>query len=64
MCDVFDALTSRRPYKEAWTVSDGMRAIVEGSGTRFDPVAVSALQALHQRGVVDRIRGEVSDTAD
>ena len=42
----------------------GMRAIVEGSGTRFDPVAVSALQALHQRGVVDRIRGEVSDTAD
>jgi HD-GYP domain-containing protein (c-di-GMP phosphodiesterase class II) len=64
VCDVFDALISRRPYKEAWTVGDGMRAIVEGSGTRFDPVAVSALQALHQRGVIERIRSEVSDTAE
>jgi putative two-component system response regulator len=64
VCDVFDALTSRRPYKEAWSVGEGMRAIVEGAGTRFDPVAVSALQALHQRGVIERIRSEVSDTAD
>ena len=64
VCDVFDALISRRPYKEAWTVGDGMRAIVEGSGTRFDPAAVSALQALHQRGVIERIRSEVSDTAE
>ena len=64
VCDVFDALTSRRPYKEAWSVSEGMRTIAEGSGSRFDPVAVAALQALHQRGVIDRIRGDVADTAD
>ena len=64
VCDVFDALTSRRPYKEAWSVGEGMRTIAEGSGSRFDPVAVSALQALHQRGVIERIRGEVAETAD
>ncbi|TMD59609.1 MAG: HD-GYP domain-containing protein [Chloroflexi bacterium] len=64
VCDVFDALTSRRPYKEAWSVGDGMRTIVDGAGTRFDPVAVSALQALHERGLVEGIRAEVSDTAD
>jgi putative two-component system response regulator len=64
VCDVFDALTSRRPYKEAWSVGEGMRTIVEGSGTRFDPVTVAALQALHQRGVIDRIRGDVAETAD
>lgn len=64
VCDVFDALTSRRPYKEPWPVEDGIRAIREGSGSRFDPGVVGALQTLYDLGLVERIRSEVSDTAD
>jgi len=40
ICDVFDALTSRRPYKEAWTVERAAAEIREGSGTHFDPAFV------------------------
>ena len=38
--EVFDALVSPRPYKEAWTVEDAVKAIRDGSGTRFDPQLV------------------------
>lgn len=64
VCDVFDALTSRRAYKEPWKIEQGMQAIAEGSGSRFDPAVVAALRALHDRGMIDRIRTEVADTAD
>ena len=64
VCDVFDALTSRRTYKEPWPIEEGMRAILEGSGNRFDPGVVAALQALHRSGLVERISTEVADTAN
>lgn len=35
--DVFDALTSKRPYKKAFTFEETMRIIVEKNGTHFDP---------------------------
>ena len=34
--DVFDALTSDRPYRKAWTVEDTVKHIREGAGTHFD----------------------------
>jgi len=37
ICDVFDALTSVRPYKEAWSVDKAMAKIEQDSGTHFDP---------------------------
>jgi putative two-component system response regulator len=37
MADVFDALTSERPYKKAWSVEDAVKAIREGAGSHFDP---------------------------
>ncbi|MDH5518503.1 MAG: response regulator [Gammaproteobacteria bacterium] len=40
LADVFDALTSERPYKKAWTVDDAVALIKEGSGAHFDPVLV------------------------
>ncbi len=40
ICDVYDALTSARVYKEAWTHEDTEAAIREGSGTQFDPELV------------------------
>lgn len=35
--DVFDALTSERPYKRAMPLPDALAIIAEGSGTHFDP---------------------------
>jgi putative two-component system response regulator len=37
VCDVFDALTSERPYKKAWSVEDGMDFIKDNAGSHFDP---------------------------
>jgi putative two-component system response regulator len=37
LADVFDALTSERPYKKAWTAEDAGNYIQSQSGTAFDP---------------------------
>jgi putative two-component system response regulator len=37
VCDVFDALTSARPYKEAWPVDKAVTLIKESAGIHFDP---------------------------
>jgi HD-GYP domain-containing protein (c-di-GMP phosphodiesterase class II) len=42
VADVFDALTHRRPYKEAWTVGAAVAEITAQSGRQFDPEVVSA----------------------
>jgi putative two-component system response regulator len=41
ICDVFDALTSKRPYKEAWPLDDALNEIRTCSGTAFDPKLVA-----------------------
>jgi putative two-component system response regulator len=40
--DVFDALTSERPYKRAWPVSEARAEIANQSGKQFDPQVVEA----------------------
>jgi putative two-component system response regulator len=42
VADVFDALTSERPYKEAWTLEAAVDFLVQGSGKHFDPQCVQA----------------------
>jgi len=42
VADVFDALTSIRPYKKAWTVEDAVALIKKESGEHFDPRIVNA----------------------
>ncbi|CAK0766989.1 putative two-component system response regulator [Gammaproteobacteria bacterium] len=37
LADVFDALTSVRPYKKAWTVEAAVKLIQENRGSHFDP---------------------------
>ncbi len=37
VADVFDALTSRRPYKKAYTRSESREILCQGYGTHFDP---------------------------
>lgn len=73
LADVFDALISRRPYKEPFTVEVATRMILEGRGSHFDPDIVDAFEArvdafrdvAHRyadteadvRAQIDRIRG-------
>ncbi|WP_339085605.1 HD domain-containing phosphohydrolase [Hyphomicrobium sp. ghe19] len=42
VADVFDALTSERPYKRAWSLEEARAAIVKGSSSQFDPDCVDA----------------------
>ncbi len=42
VADVFDALTSARPYKPAWEIDRAVTLILEGAGSHFDPVCVDA----------------------
>jgi putative two-component system response regulator len=37
LADVFDALTSERPYKKAWSVEDALSELDNNSGQHFDP---------------------------
>jgi len=37
IADVFDALTSKRPYKKVWTVEKALTLMREASGKHFDP---------------------------
>jgi len=40
IADVYDALTSMRPYKDAFSHDEAVRIITESSGTQFDPKLV------------------------
>ena len=40
IADVFDALTTRRPYKEPWPVHEAMDHITAQAGQHFDPALV------------------------
>lgn len=40
IADVFDALTTVRPYKEAWTVEKAFEEIENGAGSHFAPYLV------------------------
>jgi putative two-component system response regulator len=45
VADVFDALTSERPYKRAWTTADAFAHIEAERGRQFDPACVDAFLA-------------------
>jgi response regulator RpfG family c-di-GMP phosphodiesterase len=52
VADVYDALTHKRPYKEAWPQKAAIDYIREQSGTQFDPALVDAfLEVMRRRGL-------------
>lgn len=62
LADVFDALTSKRPYKEAWPIETTVEYIQNESGKQFDPELVAAfIQALPK---ITAIRAQLLDPAD
>ena len=63
VADVYDALTSKRPYKEAWTPERGLALIEAESGKHFDPRIVAAFVGLYREGAIERIRTEVGEAA-
>ncbi len=62
VADVFDALTSERPYKKAWSLEDACVFLEEGRGTHFDPLCIEAFLAGWDE-VVD-IRKRFQDEAE
>ncbi|MEO6690174.1 MAG: two-component system response regulator [Dokdonella sp.] len=49
VADVFDALTSERPYKPAWSLEEALNYMSGHRGTLFDPVCVDVLLANQPR---------------
>ncbi len=47
--DVWDALTSERPYRRAWSKSQAMDHIRTQSGLHFDPVVAERFLSLHNK---------------
>lgn len=49
VADVYDALTSKRSYKEAWDDDRAYNEIIKGSGTQFDEDVVEAFKRSYDR---------------
>jgi len=54
--DVFDALTTKRPYKEPWPMEEAITHIESHSGIMFDPAMVAELKKLFVDGTLTRIK--------
>lgn len=48
LADVYDALTTERPYKSAWSHNEAKELIESESGIHFDPLVVEAFTATHE----------------
>jgi putative two-component system response regulator len=59
VADVFDALSSKRPYKPAMPLEECFRRIENDSGTHFDPKLVQAFLAA--RDAVVRVKTDYAD---
>ena len=59
VADVYDALTSARPYKKAWSSEEAFEFLRQQRGKHFDPHLVDAFIGV--QGEVERIRGELRD---
>jgi putative two-component system response regulator len=59
LADVYDALTSPRVYKRAWSGYDAAQVLLESSGRMFDPEVVAAFSSLARRGALSTNGDEV-----
>jgi putative two-component system response regulator len=62
LCDVFDALTSERPYKTAWSVEEALAEIDRLSGIDFDPRLVALFKQILPE--ILEITGQYPQSAD
>jgi len=61
IADVFDALTTMRPYKEAWSVDDAIADLQKDAGSHFDPQLVSKFVAVLPE--ILKVRASYAETA-
>lgn len=61
VADVYDALTSRRSYKEAWDDTKAYEEIVKGKGTQFDARVVEAFERAYAK--INEARLELRDVS-
>jgi response regulator RpfG family c-di-GMP phosphodiesterase len=57
VADVYDALTSKRPYKEAWPGDAAVEELKRLEGRKFDPDVLSVFLELYRKGDVERLQG-------
>jgi len=60
VADVFDALTSLRPYKKPWSLEDAYAYLINQRGLNFDPRLVDAFLEVRQQTLL--IKQEFSDS--
>ncbi len=53
VADVYDSLTSDRPYRKAMSPFDAKEIILKGSGTDFDPNVVNAFVEAFRKGELE-----------
>lgn len=51
MADVYDALTSQRPYKSTLSYEDAAKEILSQKGSQFDPSVVTTFSAISPEGL-------------
>jgi len=61
VCDVFDALTSERPYKRAWSVSEAIHELDLLAGAHLDAKLVEQFKGILPE--IEAIYGENADAA-
>ena len=63
VADVYDALVSKRPYKEPFPHNVAVKEIVSGRGTQFDPDIVDAFLTIADRlpGIYEQFKDKSSE---
>ena len=56
VCDVFDALLSKRVYRDAWSLESALELLRREAGTAFDPSCVDALERVIAREPAESVR--------
>ncbi len=59
VADVYDALSSKRAYKDAWKPDEAFNEIVKNKGTQFSPAVVDAFVSVYKD--IDNVREKYQD---
>lgn len=59
VADVYDALTSKRSYKQAWDEKDAYNEILKGRGTQFNSAVVDAFEKSYAE--INRVRQQLQE---
>lgn len=64
VCDVYDALSTKRPYRDAWPAEKTMQYLEERAGTEFDPdLVIAFIRTLKQGQAQVRVLSDEAQPA-